>query len=167
MLTKSVEAALNEQMATEFHAAHVYLSMAAYLESESMIGFAKWMRMQHEEELVHAKRLFDFILNNGGRVRLQGIAEPPSEFQSPLQIMQQSLANERKVTVSINKLYALAVKENDYPTQVEMQWFINEQSEEERTVGDNVARLKLAGDNGAALLMLDAELGARKPEAQE
>lgn len=162
MLTKSVEAGLNEQMAMEFHAAHVYLSMAAYFEGESLNGFSKWMRMQHEEELMHAKRLFDFILNNGGRVKLQAIAEPPTEFSGPLQIMEQSLAHERKVTASINKLYALAVKEDDYPTQVEMQWFINEQSEEERTLGDNVARLKLAGDNGAALLMLDAELGGRR-----
>lgn len=161
MLTASVEEAINEQMAAEFYAAHLYLSMAAYFDSESLQGFAKWMRLQHDEEQVHAMRLFDFVLNNGGRVKLQGVDQPPTDFDSPLQVMQRSLEHERQVTASINKLYELALKERDYPTQVEMQWFINEQAEEERTFGDIVARLKLAGDSGAALLILDAELGGR------
>jgi ferritin len=165
MLTKKVETAINAQVAAEFYAAHLYLSMAAFFEVASLPGFAKWMRMQHQEEMAHGMRLFDFVLNNGGVVTLSGVKQPPTTFTGPLQVMALALKHEKSVTASINKLYELALKEKDYPTQVEMQWFINEQTEEERTFSDNIARLKLAGDNGAALLMIDSEFGTRSTAA--
>ena len=161
MLTKSVEKAINEQIAKEFYASHLYLSMAAYLEAQSLSGFATWMKLQSAEEREHAMRLFEFVLDNGGEVKLKGIEEPPAEFGGALACMEQSLAHEEKVTASIRTIYELAVKEKDYPAQLEMQWFISEQTEEERTVGEIIARLKLAGDSGAALLFIDAELGKR------
>ena len=161
MLNKNVAAAINDQIAQEFYASHVYLSMAAWLETQSLVGFAKWMRLQADEERVHAMRLFDFVLNNGGEVQLQGIDQPPTAFDSALSVMEMSLEHERGVTATITRIYELALKEKDYPAQIEMQWFIDEQSEEERVVGDIIARMKIGGDSGTALLLLDGELGGR------
>jgi ferritin len=167
MPTKGVEAAINDQIAKEFYAAHLYLSMAAYFEHENLPGFAHWMRMQHDEERNHAMRLFDYLLDAGGRVRLQGVEQPDTDFKGPLPVMQQSLKHEQGVTASIRKLYELADKEKDYASQLALQWFIKEQLEEEKSVNDIIARLKLAGDSSAALLMIDAELAARTPGADE
>jgi ferritin len=164
MPTKAVEAAINDQIAKEFYASHLYLSMAAWFEDRNLPGFATWMRMQTDEERAHAMRLFDYLIAAGGRPQLKAIAEPPSDFQSPMQVMQESLKHEQKVTASIRKLYELADKEKDYATQLHLQWFITEQLEEEKNVGDVIARLKLAGTNSVALLMIDNELGGRGPE---
>lgn len=161
MLNKNVAAAINDQIAQEFYASHVYLSMAAWLETQSLVGFAKWMRLQADEERVHAMRLFDFVLNNGGEVQLQRIDQPPTTFDSPLAVMEMSLEHERGVTATITRIYELTLQEKDYPAQLEMQWFIDEQSEEERVVGDIIARMKIGGDSGTALLLLDGELGGR------
>ena len=165
MPTKSVESAINDQIAKEFYAAHLYLSMAAWFEDRNLPGFAKWMRVQNDEERQHAMRLFDYLIEAGGRVRLKALEAPPTEFTSPLKVMEASLAHEKKVTASIRKLYELADKEKDYGTQLHLQWFISEQQEEEKNVGDVIARLKLAGQDNVALLMIDRELGARGPEA--
>jgi len=166
MPTKAVEAAINDQIAKEFYASHLYLSMAAWFEDQNLPGFGSWMRMQASEEHGHAMRLFDYVIEAGGRVRLQGLAEPPTDFKGPMQIMQESLKHEQKVTASIRKLYELADKEKDYATQLHLQWFITEQLEEEKQVSDIIARLKLAGDSPVALLMIDGELGGRAPEAE-
>lgn len=162
-MNKTIENALNEQIKNEFDSAFVYLSMSGYLDDLSLPGFARWMRMQYEEETAHALRLFDFLLDLGGNVRLKALPEPPLEFSSPLDVFQQVLAHEKSITKMIHELYALAVSENDYPTQVEMQWFITEQVEEEKTADDIVQQLELAGDSTTALLMLDRELGQRAP----
>jgi len=167
MINKKIEAAINEQIKNEFYSAYLYLSMAAYCESINFPGFAHWMHLQYEEENAHALRLFHFLNDRGGRVRLMAIDEPASEFESPLALFEQVLAHEQKVTGMIHDLYALAVKENDYPTQVEMQWFISEQVEEEKNAGDIVEQIKMAENNKTALLMLDRELGARQPEGGE
>lgn len=166
MLTKNVEGAINDQIAKEFYAAHLYLSMVAYFEEQNLPGFAHWMRMQTDEERAHAMRLFNYLIEAGGRVKLQAIGEPPSEFDGPLAVMEASLEHEQKVTASIRKLYELAEKEKDYATQLHLQWFISEQLEEEKNVGDVIARLKLAGDNKVALMFIDQELGSRQPEAE-
>lgn len=166
MPTKTVEKAINDQIAKEFYAAHLYLSMAAYFEDQNLPGFANWMRMQNEEERAHAMRLFDYLIDAGGRVELQAIDAPPTEFEGPLAVMQASLEHEKKVTASIRKIYELAEKEKDYGTQLHLQWFISEQQEEEKNVGDVIARLELAGDNKVALLMIDRELGQRGPEVE-
>lgn len=166
MLTKNVEAAINDQIAKEFYAAHLYLSMVAYFEEQNLPGFAHWMRMQTDEERAHAMRLFDYLIEAGGRVKLQAIGEPPAEFGGALAVMEASLEHEQKVTASIRKIYELAEKEKDYATQLHLQWFISEQLEEEKNVGDVIARLKLAGDNKVALMFIDQELGSRQPEAE-
>jgi ferritin len=166
MPTKTVEAAINDQIAKEFFASHLYLSMAAWFEEQNLTGFANWMRMQTEEERGHAMRLFDYLIEAGGRVRLQAIDAPKVDFTSPLQIMKESLKHEQKVTASIRKLYELADKEKDYGTQLQLQWFITEQQEEEKNVSDVIARLEMAGDNKVALMFIDRELGSRQLEGE-
>ncbi len=162
MLNKTIQDALNEQIKNEFYSAYLYLSVSGYFESTNLPGFAGWMRAQYEEERAHGLKLFDFIIDREGRVLLRGIDAPPSDFKSPLDVFQQTLAHERKVTGMINALYALAVKETDYPTQVLLQWFISEQVEEEKASSIIVEQLKMIGDDGSALLLLDRELGGRK-----
>ncbi len=161
MLNKTIEAALNDQIKHELESAYLYLSMSAYCQSLSLPGFAHWLRHQYEEENEHAMRIYDYVHERGGRVILQAIAEPKSEFGSPLEVFQQVLEHERKVTGLINKLYELAVKENDYATQVMLQWFINEQVEEESTASGIIDQLKLVGDSGPGLYKIDRHLGKR------
>jgi ferritin len=167
MPTKGVEAAINDQIAKEFYAAHLYLSMSAWLEEQNLPGFAHWMRIQSDEERGHAMRLYEYMIDAGGRVRLEGVEAPPVEFEGPLEIMEASLAHEKKVTASIRKLYELADKDKDYATQLTLQWFITEQLEEEKQAQDIIARLKMAGDSSAALLFIDSQLGSRGPEQDE
>jgi ferritin len=167
MPTKGVEAAINDQIAKEFYAAHLYLSMSAWLEEQNLPGFAKWMRIQSDEERGHAMRLYQYLIEAGGRVRLEGMEAPPVDFKSPLAIMEASLAHEKKVTASIRKIYELADKEKDYPTQLMLQWFITEQLEEEKQAQDVIARLTMAGESSAALLFLDNQMGSRGPEKDE
>ena len=164
MPAKGVVAGINDQIANEFYAAYLYLAMAAYCDAENLPGFAHWMRMQYDEERGHALRLFDFLLERGERVQLKAIDKPPLKFGSPLEVIKATLTHEKKVTASINKLYEAAVKEKDYPAQLMLQWFINEQVEEERSVGDIIAQLEMAGDSGPALLMMDRPLASRQPE---
>ncbi len=162
MIGDRVEAALNEQIVQEFYASQYYLSMSAYFERTGYPGFAHWMRMQADEEREHALRIFDFVNDREGRVTLGRIDSPPSEFGSPLEVFQAALAHERKVTALIGELYRLALEEVDYPTQVMLQWFVNEQVQEEKIASDIVDRLRLAGDNKSALLLLETELGQRQ-----
>jgi ferritin len=162
MLNKTVQDAINQQIKNEVFSAYLYLSMSGYFESVNLPGFASWMRVQYYEELGHALKFFDFVNARGGRVSLYAIDQPTSDFQSSLDVFQQALEHEQKVTGMINNLYALAVKENDYPAQVLLQWFISEQVEEEKTATNIVQQLRMIGDNGSALLILDRELGARK-----
>jgi ferritin len=164
MLNKTVQDAINEQVKHEFFSAYLYLSMAAYCEAANLPGAAHWMRMQSQEEWGHALNFFDFVNDRSGRVVLQALAQPPVEFQSLLDVFQQALEHERKVSAQITKLYEVALKEGDYATQAFLQWFINEQVEEEKNADQIVQQLKLAGGQGAALLMLDNVLAARQPE---
>ena len=161
MINKKVQDAINDQIKHELYSAYYYLSMSAYCGGKNLPGFANWMHLQYQEETQHALRLFRFLLDRGGKVELQAIEAPPKDFKSPLSAFESVLSHEQKVTSLIHKLYELALKEGDYPTQVEMQWFITEQVEEEKTAGDVVEQIKLAGDNNTALLMIDRELGAR------
>jgi ferritin len=167
MFNKAVQNAINEQIKHEFYSAYLYLAMSGYCETINLPGFAHWMRVQYQEELVHALKFFDFVNDREGSVELQAIEQPPSEFQSPLDVFQQSLEHERKISSLIHKLYELAVKEKDYPTQTLLQWFITEQVEEEKSASQVVEQLKMIGNDGGALLLLDRELGARgsAPEA--
>lgn len=164
MLNKAIQDAINNQIRDEFYASHLYLSMAAYFEDANLPGCAQWMRVQSEEEREHAMKFFDYINDRGGRVLLQGISEPMTEFQSPLAVFQKALEHEQRVTASINAIYDLAVKENDYATQVMLNWFIEEQVEEEKSASDVIGLLQMAGESGHALVMLDRQLGARKDD---
>ena len=164
MLSQAVQDAINDQIHHEFHSAYVYLSMSAYLEAANFTGFAKWMRIQSREEVMHAMKLFDYVNDRNGRVTLKTLEQPTAEWKSVLDVFEQALKHEQKVTAMIHSLYTLATKESDYATQVALTWFINEQVEEEATATSVVDRLKIANNDGAALLILDGQLGARTGE---
>jgi ferritin len=161
MLSKELEQAINEQIKNELYSAYLYLSMSAYFEAENLPGMARWMRLQSDEEVSHAMKFFEYLYDRGSRVVLQAIDQPPAEFAGPLEIFKKALAHEKKVTGMINDIYALAVKENDYASQIMLQWFIEEQVEEEKSAGDVVALLEMIGTHAPSMMMLDRQLGAR------
>ena len=161
MISPAIQNAINDQIKHEFFSSYLYLSMSAYFETLSLPGFAHWMRVQSQEEHEHAMKFFDFLNDRGGSVELQALDQPPGEFQSPLDVFEQSLAHERKVTALIHRLYELALKESDYATQTLLQWFITEQVEEEKNAGQIVEQLKMTGGEPSALLLLDRELAGR------
>ena len=153
--------AVNEQLNLELASAYVYLAMSAHFESAGLPGFARWMRLQSQEELGHAMRFFEFLNDRGGRVDLKAIEAPPSDFRSPLDVFEQALEHEKRVTGSINRLYDLAVKEGDHAAQPLLLSFISEQIEEEKTAGQIVDQLGMVGDGMAGILVLDHHLGKR------
>jgi ferritin len=161
MLSKKLQDAMNEQIKNELYSAYLYLSMSAYCEAANLPGFAHWMRMQAQEEEAHAMKFYDFIYERGGRVVLQAIDQPPVEFPSPLAVFEQTLEHEQKVTAMIHDLYTLAVEEKDYASQAFLQWFVTEQVEEEASATQILETLKMIGDKGHALIMLDRQLGRR------
>lgn len=164
MLSQKLQDAINEQINSEFYSAHLYLSMAAYCDTLSLGGFSHWLKLQYSEELGHALKLFDFISDRGGRVVLQAIDQPPIEFESVTAIMQMALEHERKVTAMIDSLYELALDERDYSVHVLLEWFVDEQVEEEKSVAEIISHLGMVGDDGTGLLLLDARLAARTGE---
>ena len=161
MLDAKMEKALNDQIVAEMYSAYLYLSMAAYLDGEGLGGFAQWMRAQFQEEQSHALKMFNYVGERGGRVRLGAIDAPPSDWNSPLEVFEQTLAHEQMVTGLINKLVDLALEISDHATDNFLRWFVTEQVEEEDSADSIRQQLKLIGDNGQGLLMLDRELGAR------
>ncbi len=163
-MNSSLQEAINDQIQAEFFSAYLYLSMSTYCTESNLTGFAGWMRLQAQEEVSHGMRLVTFMQNRGAPVLLQALGEPPHDFGSPLEIMQASLQHERSVTDRIHKLYAMAVEAGDYPAQVEFQWFISEQVEEEATIDEIVQRLKMFGTDGTALLLVYGQLGDRATE---
>lgn len=164
MLSQKLQDAINEQINSEFYSAHLYLSMAAYCDTLSLGGFSHWLKLQYSEELEHALKLFDFITDRGGRVVLQAIDQPPIEFESVTSVMQMALEHERKVTAMIDSLYELALDERDYSAHVLLEWFVDEQVEEEKSVAEVISHLEMVGDDGTGLLILDSRLGARSSE---
>lgn len=161
MITKRMEKALNGQINKEFYSAYLYLAMSAYCNKLGMPGAEHWFRMQYEEEVIHMTKMFDYVMQHGGEAHLMQVDEPPREFGTILETFAASLEHERFVTKSINELLDVAVEEKDHATQVFLQWYISEQVEEEANVGDIVDRLKLAGNSGGALMMLDDKFGQR------
>ncbi len=164
MIHQDLQAALNSQINQEFCAAYNYLGMATYFDAQNLDGFASWMQMQHNEEQAHAMKLLRYLQDRGGQVKLESIGSPRSEFGSPLDIFKLSLEQEQKNTASINDLYELATRLNDHATKSHLQWFIDEQVEEEKSVEDIIALLTRIGDDTAGLLYLDDKLGARQAE---
>jgi ferritin len=163
MLPKLLEDAMNDQITNEMFASNQYLAASAYFENLSLPGFAHWMRVQAEEEREHAMKFYDFVHDRNGRVRIGAVPQPVVDFGSPLEVFEKTLAHERKVSSQINAIYALAVRENDFASQAFLNWFVTEQVEEEKSAQQLVDTLRMVGDRGDALLMLDRELGARKP----
>lgn len=164
MLTKKVEEAMNEQLSIELQSAYVYLGMSSYCESVSLPGCAQWLRAQAGEEYDHAMRFYSFITDRGARVRLKQLDAPPTDYSSALAVFEKALDHERSVTSSINKLYDLVAKEKDFASQAWLDWFATEQVEEEKTVGHIVDQMKMTGDKGDALFLIDRELGSRAAE---
>ncbi len=165
MFSQKLQDAINDQINAELYSAYIYLAMSAHFQDQNLPGFAKWMRLQYEEETFHALKLFDYLHDRGGQAVLKPIAAPHAEAGSTLQVFEQTLAHEQKVTGLIHNLYKLALEEADYPTQILLQWYISEQVEEEKNAADAVASLRRIGDFGPGLLMLDREMGARQAEA--
>ena len=164
MLSKAVQDAINEQIKNELYSAYLYLSMSAHFEANNLPGFARWMRLQAQEEQGHAVKFFDYMHDRGGVVRLQAIDQPPAEWKSSLALFEQVLEHEQLVTGMIHRLYELAAKENDYATEIMLQWFITEQVEEEKNAAQIIDTLKLIDAHGTAVLMLDKQLGKRGKE---
>jgi ferritin len=153
--------AINQQIREELASAYIYLGMSAYLQSLNLPGFAHWMRIQSQEELAHALKFFDHVAERGGRVVLEGIETPPLEYASPAEVFEKALEHERYITGRINELYSLAMSEKEYASLGLLQWFANEQVEEEANATQIVETLRRVGDKGQALVMLDHQLGAR------
>lgn len=161
MLSKEMETALNEQVNAEFYSAYLYLAMSSWFTERNLSGFATWMRLQFQEEQLHALRLFDYILGRGGKPVLKPIAAAQANWATPLAVFESTLAHEREVTASINRLVDLAIKLSDHASNAHLQWFVSEQVEEEASVEAVVQQLRLVGDSGHALFMIDRELGQR------
>lgn len=162
MIDKEINDALNKQIQEELNSAYIYLAMVAYFEDLNLPGFSSWMKNQSNEEVGHAMRLFNFVNERGGRVVLQSIPEPPTNWGSPLEAFRDAYNHEVHISGCINKLLELARKKNDYATEVHLHWFVDEQVEEEDTTSLVVNKLGVIGDSGPGLLMLDAELGRRQ-----
>ena len=167
MIKPRLNEAINKQINAELYSAYLYLSMAAYFESSNLPGAANWMRLQSQEELAHAMKFFDHIHERGGQVQLMAIDAPPIEFEAPLAVFKMAYEHEQKVTGMIHDLYKLAVEQNDYPALSMLQWFVDEQVEEEQSALAVVEQLEMIGDNKMGLFMIDRELGQRQPEAEE
>jgi ferritin len=161
MLTDKIHSALNKQLNNELYSAYLYLSMSSYAGSIGLKGIANWFMVQYQEEMVHAMKFFTFINSRGEHTELDALAAPPTEFPTVLDMFEQTLAHEQFITASINDLTDLALAEKDHATHIFLQWFITEQIEEEENDRDIIGKLKLIGENGQGLLMLDKELAAR------
>jgi ferritin len=161
MINKRMQDAINKQIKFEIYSANLYLSMSAYIEGKNLKGIAHWLRVQYEEETFHALKLYDYLKSREGQVILQSIDAPPSEFGTPLETFQKVLEHEQHVTAAINNLYKVAIEENDFAAQIFLQWFVNEQMEEEANASDVIGKMKLIGDRGVDLLYLDTELSTR------
>ena len=164
-MTTTVLDAINTQIAAEFAASFSYLAMAGWCEHHKFMGAGQWLRLQSAEEHTHAMKLFDFVLARNHPVRLQAMEQPRSEFKSLVDIFERALAQEQDVSKQIDALYELAFKEKVFAAMAELQWFITEQVEEEKTVREILAKFQMVKDDPASLLDLDRELAARKPEA--
>ncbi len=161
MLNEKMQQALNDQVNAEFYSGYLYLAMAAWFQSRNLEGFANWMRVQTQEELAHGMIFYNYIHNRDGKVTLETIQMPPSEWASPLKAFEDAYSHEQKVTSLINKLVDRAIAESDHATNAFLQWFVTEQVEEEMSASAIVNQLKTAGDSPHALFMLDREMMAR------
>jgi len=169
MLNSRLEKEINKQINAELYSAYLYLSMSAYLSSKNLSGFANWMKVQFEEEQFHALKLYQYILERGGKIELEKIDKPKVVWKDIIEVFEESLAHEELVTSLINNLVDIAIEEKDHATLNMLQWFVAEQVEEEASVSDILDQLKLVDGKGSGLFMLDREAKARSftPPAAE
>ena len=161
MISKKMEEALNKQLNRELFSSYLYLSMATYFEKNSFVGMAQWMKLQAEEEHTHSMKFFEFIQKVGGRVILEQIDKPQTDWTSAQNAFEDALGHEEYITKNINELTDLAISERDHSTKTFLQWYIDEQVEEEATANEIVQKFKLIGESKSGIYMLDRELGAR------
>ncbi|MHC4119498.1 MAG: ferritin [Planctomycetota bacterium] len=161
MISNKMEDALNGQVNAELYSAYLYLSMESWFKSKNMNGFATWMRVQTQEEMTHVMKIYDFIDERGGRIVLKPIEGPPTEWDSPLTVFEAVYEHEQKVTGLINNLVDLAIEEKDHATNSFLQWFVNEQVEEEASADQVIQQLKMMSDAPGGIFLLDRELGQR------
>ena len=162
MIAKKVQAAFNEQIREEFGSAYIYLSMAAWFRNQNLHGMEQWMKVQATEEVKHGMKFFDFINERGGRVELAALPQPKAKWGSALEAFRDACKHEQYITGRINLLLDLCRKEGDTAGDNFLQWFVDEQVEEEANPAKIVATLERIGDSGAGLIMLDHELGKRE-----
>jgi ferritin len=168
MISKTMNEVINGQINAELYSAYLYLSMSTWFSEKSLSGFAGWMRAQAQEELFHATKMLDYLLERGGSVELEAIAKPVPDWSTPLEVIEETAAHEAKVTGLINDLVDVALKERDHASNNFLQWFVAEQVEEESSVGDVVEKMKMIGDHSAGMFAMDMEMGKRvftPPEA--
>jgi ferritin len=161
MISTTMEKALLNQLNQEFYSAYLYLAMSAYCSHLGFNGAASWFKLQYEEEHIHATRIYNYLVEQGVQVVLKALAKPPSEYGKLLDVFSSSLSHEQAMTSRLNDISDQALKEKDHATYNLLQWFVNEQVEEESTLGGIISKLKLVKDDGYGLLMIDNELGAR------
>jgi ferritin len=164
-MNEKIEKAFNAQVNAEFYSAYLYLAMASHFAVQNLEGMATWMRIQVDEERLHAHKFVDFIIDRGGRVVLEQIDKPKTEWSSPLEAFRDALKHEQLVTQKINTLLELATKENDHAAATFLQWFVTEQVEEEKNVHLIISKLEFIKDNPTGLLLIDQQLGQRTAAA--
>jgi len=165
MISEKLEKALNVQINAEYYSSYLYLSMSSYFDAKGLPGMSNWMRMQAQEEMIHAMKIYDYVLERSGRVLLVEIEAPQTEWDSALEVFEESYAHEQKVTGMINELVSLSLAEKDYAAESFLQWFVDEQVEEEASVTAVLDQLRLVGDNGMGLFMIDGQLAQRQAPA--
>jgi ferritin len=164
MIKQKIQDAVNDQIQAEFQSAYIYLAFSSWFENENLGGFAHWMRMQWEEEIEHAMKFYRHVISRDGEIELKQIDEPDVDIEDPVDAFEQALENEQYITKRIHQLYDMAREENDYPLQTLLNWFIDEQVEEEEMVTEILDRLTLIGDDGGSLYLLDREMAQRQGE---
>lgn len=160
-MNEKIREAFNKQINAELYSSYLYLSMSAYFETINLPGLAQWMRCQSQEEIVHAMKFYNFVNERGGKVVLTAIDGPPTTWESPQNVFEEAYKHEQKVTGMINDLVDLAIQEKDHASNNFLQWFVGEQVEEEDSADKVVQSLKLAGNQGGGLFMIDRELATR------
>lgn len=161
MISKKMCKALNNQVNAELFSSYLYLSMSSWFSERSLSGFASWMRVQAQEELSHGMKIYDYILERGGKVKLGVIDQPESVWKSAVEVVEEVAAHEAKVTGLVNDLVDVALGEKDHATNIFLQWFVSEQVEEEASVGEVFERMKMIDGDSAGMFAMDMELGKR------
>ncbi len=161
MLSEKLQEAINDQINFEFYSGYIYLAMSAWLKSQNLNGMAHWMEIQYQEEQIHAMKFFNYVSDRGGLVKLKAIEQPQTEWKSPLDAFETAYKHEQIVTGRISNLMDLALNERDHVTNVLLQWFINEQIEEEASVRDMGDQIRMAGTSSESIFMLDREMAQR------